>query len=30
MIEKKEESGLWGLVDPVFTLWLRSHFEEKV
>ena len=30
LIEKKEESGLWGLVDPVFTLWLKSHFEEKV
>lgn len=30
LIEKKEESGLWGLVDPVFTLWLKSQFEEKV
>ncbi|MBI5606445.1 MAG: ATP-binding protein [Deltaproteobacteria bacterium] len=30
LIEKNEETGFWGLVDPVFILWLRRQSEEKL
>jgi hypothetical protein len=29
-IARPDPGKIWGLVDPVFTLWLKSQFEEKV
>jgi uncharacterized protein len=30
LMEKDEETGLWRLVDPIFSVWLKRQTEEKV